>query len=123
MTRVTRNIELDEARPILEGGARASLGFALAGEPMLEPVAFVHRDGRYLAAMSSTARTRPRPGDEVVLLIDDGIYFFDLRAVYVRGRIEPLPSEDRPQDGGFWFEVEPTKVVAWDYGRMREVVD
>jgi hypothetical protein len=65
----------------------------------------------------------PIAGQEVVLLIDEGIYFFDLRAIYIRGRVK---SAEAPRDapaGRIWFEVIPLKTVAWDYGMLREVRD
>ena len=52
-----------------------------------------------------------------MIVIDEGVLFFDLRAMHVRGR--PIPPAVPPDDGHSWFEVEPTKVTCWDYGRLR----
>lgn len=61
------------------------------------------------------------PGELVKLLIDDGRWFFDLRGLWVRRRTAPA---DQPPDGAsaslVWLELRPDKVVAWDYGRLRQ---
>ncbi len=48
----------------------------------------------------------------MVLLIDDGEFYFELRGVRVRGTLRDA--------GGGEHEVVPAKVVTWDYGSMRE---
>jgi nitroimidazol reductase NimA-like FMN-containing flavoprotein (pyridoxamine 5'-phosphate oxidase superfamily) len=123
MSRVIRDIDVAEARDLLEGGRRACMAFPGEGEPLAEPVAVVYRDERYLAGIASDAHRRPRSGDEVVLVIDEGVYFFDLRAVYVRGRAEPVEAPSGAPEGFSWFRIEPGKTAAWDYGRLREVDD
>jgi hypothetical protein len=67
---------------------------------------------------------QPGSGQEVVLLIDEGVHFFDLRALYIRGQVKPAeePREASVADCT-WVEVAPLKTVAWDYGMMREVRD
>jgi hypothetical protein len=123
MSRVIRDIDVAEARDLLEGGRRACMAFPGEGEPLAEPVAFIHRDDRYLAGIDAAAQRPPEAGDEVVLVIDEGVYFFDLRAVYVRGRVEPVEAPSGVPEGFSWFRVEPSKIAAWDYGRLREVDD
>ena len=59
----------------------------------------------------------------MVLLIDEGLHFFDLRAMYIRGRVERVDVREGLPEAFSWFAVEPTRTVAWDYGRMREVDD
>lgn len=115
MSRVSRNIDLDEARDLLERVPRACVVAARGDDPDAWPVTFTFDDGRYFVVMPGDAR-RPDAGEEVVVLVDEGIHFFDLRAVYIRGRV-------RPVDAAGSFEVEPMKVVAWDYGRLRDVDD
>ena len=39
------------------------------------------------------------------------------RSLFSPRAIDGLPSDC------FWFEVQPTRTVAWDYGRIREVDD
>ncbi len=120
MKRVTRNIEPGEARDLLERVPRACVGFATEEGPEVEPAAFVLRDGRYFVGLSSQPGRTPSPGSEVVLVIDEGLHFFDLRAIYVRGRADEAASPDGATDGRVWMEVAPTKIVAWDYATMRQ---
>ena len=52
-----------------------------------------------------------------MLVVDEGVLFFELRAVYVRGVARPAPSS--PQEGVHWVEVEPSLTSSWHYARMR----
>jgi hypothetical protein len=123
MPRITRNIEPGEALDLLERVPRACVAFARDQGPQAEPVAVTFKNGRYLVGMPSNGATPPAVGEEVVLLIDEGVQFFDLRAIYVRGLVEPLEGAESQSNDLSWFAVGPTKVAAWDYGRMREVED
>jgi nitroimidazol reductase NimA-like FMN-containing flavoprotein (pyridoxamine 5'-phosphate oxidase superfamily) len=123
MTRVSRDVDLTEVDDLLERVPRACLAFAGEDGPEAIPVELVWRDGRYLAGSSATSRARPSVGQECVVLVDEGVHWFDLRAVYVRGRAQPVPAPQWARPGRTWFEVEPTKIVAWDYGKLRAVSD
>jgi hypothetical protein len=83
----------------------------------------VWHDGRYLAGIPEDTDRRPGSDDEVVLLIDEGVHYFDLRAIYIRGLVEPAEAPGGAPAGRTWFEVVPLKTVAWDYGTLREVID
>lgn len=78
-------------------------------------------DDRYLIGIPQKAEYGPGSGQEVVLLIDEGIHFFDLRALYIRGRMAPVEAPKEVQISCIWFELVPLKMVAWDYGTLREV--
>jgi hypothetical protein len=123
MKRVTRDIDPDAARDLRERVPRACLAFACDHGPQAQPLLVVWHDGRYLAGLPADAEPRPRDGDEVVLLIDEGIYFFALRALYIRGRVQPAAAPAGAPTSGAWFEVAPRRTVAWDYGLLREVPD
>ena len=63
---------------------------------------------------------------EAVLVIDDGLQFFDLRADLRPGLSAAADSRENSGnrvDGYVWLEIEPTRTVAWDYARIREVAD
>jgi hypothetical protein len=120
MKRVTRNIDPREARDLLEHVPRACIAFAADGGPSAHPVSVVFQSNRYLVGAPFDASSRPAEGQEVVLLVDEGVEFFDLRAIYVRGRIEPAQKPNGFPDQFSWFAIAPSKVAAWDYGRMRE---
>jgi hypothetical protein len=123
MKRVTRNIDPGCARDLLERIPRACLCFASDHGPQAQPIVLVWYDGRYLAGIPQNADRQPGSGQEVVLLIDEGVNFFDLRALYIRGRLEPAEAPRGAQASHTWFEVVPLKTVAWDYGTLREVRD
>ena len=86
MTRVTRNIDPAAAHDLLERVPRACIAFATDQGPQSQPVILVWREDRYLVGIPDHASNQPHSGEEVVLLVDEGVHFFDLRAVYIRGR-------------------------------------
>jgi hypothetical protein len=123
MKRVTRNIDPSRAQDLLEGAARACLCFATNQGPQAQPIVLVWQDGRYLAGIPEQTECQPGPGQEVVLLLDEGVHFFDLRALSIRGRLQPAETPGGAPGGHTWVEVVPLKTVAWDYGTLREVKD
>lgn len=123
MKRITLNVDLTEVRDLLERVPRACVAFASDAGPRVEPVTIVFKDDRFLVGMPLGAANHLAAHQEVVLLIDDGVQFFDLRAIYVRGHVQPLGGVQGLADDFFWFAVQPTRTVAWDYARMREVDD
>lgn len=123
MKRTTLNVDPVEARDLLERVPRACLAFTCDEYPCSEPVTVLVEDDRYLVGIPSRAARRPTVGDEVVLLIDAGLYYFDLRAIYIRGHVAPVDiAVDAPGET-LWFAVQPTRTVAWDYARIRRVDD
>ena len=123
VNRITLNIDPAEARDLLERVPRACLAFASDEGPQAELVTVLFKDDRYLVGMPSSAASHLTGDEEVVLLVDDGVLFFDLRAIYVRGHVQPLGEVEGLAGDFFWFAVRPTRTVAWDYARMREVDD
>ncbi|MUL81326.1 MULTISPECIES: hypothetical protein [unclassified Mycolicibacterium] len=118
MKRITLNVDVAEARDLLERVPRACLSFVDDQGPHVEPTILVVKDDCYLVGMSAAAK-HPTSHQEVVLLVDDGCQFFDLRAVYVRGVVQPQDGVEGPAEGVMWFVVQPTRAVAWDYARIR----
>ena len=123
MKAVIRDIDPAEARDLLERVPRACLAFATEQGPQAQPAALVVRDSLYYAGISENAGARPDPGQEVVLLVDEGVHYFDLRAIYIRGHAQPAETPMGAPARRAWFVVVPLKTVAWDYGRMREAAD
>jgi hypothetical protein len=113
---VTVRVPLEESLDLLERPARGCVGFTSDGQPRIEPVHVRYEDGRYLIGIDPGAVV-PDPSHEVVLVVDDGVLFFELRAVYVRGVV--VPALSIPQGPLRWMEVEPSRVSSWNYGRMR----
>ncbi len=96
---------------MLERAPRVCLAFAGVDGPRVYPVKLAFKAGRcqvYLPALKMDALP-----PEAVLLVDEGVYYFDLRAIYIRGALQPA--------GEGWFELVPTRTVAWDYGLLRWV--
>lgn len=122
MKRISRDIDSDSARDLLSGVPRACLCFARDG-PQAQPAALVWQDGRYLAGLPLHTDGQLLAGQEVVLLIDEGVHFFDLRALSIRGRLGPASAPRGAPSDHTWVEVIPLKTVAWDYGTLREVND
>jgi hypothetical protein len=121
MKQVTRNIDPGSARDLLERVPRACLSFACDHGPQAQPVVLAWHDDRYLVGIPQKADHRPGPDQEVVLLIDEGIHFFDLRALYIRGQVTPVEAPREVPADRTWFEMVLLKMVAWDYGTLREV--
>ena len=114
MAGTTNRISFDEAADLVTS-ARACVSYVVDGVPHVEP-AVVRRHGeRFVIGID--AALPGSDGDEAVLLIDEGILFFDLRAIHVRG--VATPTDDERGDGRCWYEIEPSKVTCWDYGRLR----
>jgi hypothetical protein len=110
---------------LLEAAPRANVAFRRGDGIQAAPVAFRFQAGRYWIGVRPT-ETGPLlgPGEAVKLLIDEGRWFFELRGLWVRGH---TAAADRVPEGAAsslaWLELCPEKVVAWDYGRLREVAD
>ncbi len=116
MTAITNRISLEEASDLLDPPARACVGFVMNDRPHVEPVTLQFERGRFMIGLDASLPLDRC--DEVVLVVDEGLYYFDLRAVYVRGTPRPVGSDD---DAGRRFEIEATKISCWDYGRLRAV--
>ena len=123
MKRITLKVDLSEARELLERAPRACVAFAGDEGPRTEPVSVLVKDDRYLVGVPSSAASHPTVDEEVVLVVDDGLQFFDLRAIYVRGHVQLLDEMEGLAGEMFWFAVQPTRAVAWDYAHIREVDD
>ncbi len=117
MKQVTRAVQPEDLRPLLERPPRATLAFVRDGRIQVQPVAFRYEDGRYLVGLR---RTMEVPPGRVKLLIDDGFWYFDLRGLWVRGRLKSTGALAGADSDFAWFELTPEKVAAWHYGSMRE---
>ena len=106
---ITRAVGLDELSDLFEAPEHAHLAYVADGAPEAVRVA-ARRDGeRWLVTLP--ADTSVPDGARVVLLIDDGEFYFELRGVRVRGTLRDAGDGAR--------EVVPEKIITWDYGSMR----
>lgn len=117
MKRVTRAVQPEDLRPLLERPPRATLAFVQGGRIQVQPVAFRYEEGRYLVGLR---RMMERPAGRVKLLIDDGFWYFDLRGLWIRGRLTLTDGPTNAEAAYAWFELTPEKTAAWHYGSMRE---
>lgn len=118
--RVTRDVEPSTLKDLLEHAKRATVAFVDRDEAEILPVR-----ARYDA---DTCRFGVLPevavdfeNREVVLVIDDGPYFFELRGISVRGPARRIDRAEPVETNALaWYRIEPRRVLAWDYGAMRE---
>jgi hypothetical protein len=109
MKQITRTVGLEDLRDLVEAAPRAYLAYVADGAAEAVRVA-CRRDGeRWLVTLP--AGTPIPDGARVVLLMDDGEFYFELRGVRVRGTLRDAGDGMR--------EVVPEKIVTWDYGSMR----
>lgn len=119
VNRVTRDVEPAAVRDLLEEPPRAALAFEEAGEVDALPVRARFEGGVHAFAVRADAAP-DLSGREVVLVRDDGPYWFELRGVSVRGvarRVEAPNGESTRHL--LWYAIEPRRVLAWDYGALR----
>ncbi len=120
--RVTQRVRLEEVEAALLREGRAAVALVGPEGPECIPVV-VRGDGDLYIGLYPDALPAAGWPDRVVLVVDDGRYWFDLRAAVWRGTVTPV-DEDRASasgaDGLVWLRLQPRRVVAWDYGRLRE---
>lgn len=117
---VTRDVAVSAVRDLLKHPPRATVAFVNGDAVDLLPARF------HFSADTHCFGVLPDAGPElenreVVLVIDDGPYWFELRGISVRGtatRVEP-PKKAPPRDL-VWYAITPRRVLAWDYGSIRE---
>lgn len=119
--RVTRDVEPSALTDLLEHPPRATVAFVDRDEADVLPVwARVRADTYWFGV-------RPEVGTdfenrEVVLVIDDGPYWFELRAISVRGLARRIDqAEPGERDALAWYAIQTRRILAWDYGAIREV--
>ena len=121
MRRITHAVDPEQMRDLLERAPRACIVFLSAGTVDLVPVEFRLQEGRHWIGLSGDG-SAPGPDEPVKLLVDEGMYYFDMRGIWIRGRASF--SEERPETGSpalTWFQLVPEKFIAWDFGTMRKV--
>jgi hypothetical protein len=119
MKRITNAVDPESMQALLERVPRACVAFDNAGIVELMPVEFRFQQGLYWIGMSGESGLAPGPDEVVKLLIDEGMYYFDMRGIWIRGRA--LFSKERPEGGApalNWFQLVPERSVAWDFGAM-----
>ncbi len=122
MTEMTRAATQTDLGDLLIRVPHANLAFETEDGIAAVPVGFAHVDGRYcvgLPRIGGDSDDSPRAGQQAMLLIDDGWYYFELRGLRVRGALRDSPTPSELDPALRWLELEPHKINAWDYGSMR----
>src|SRR5262249_33470835 len=105
--RTTRDVTPADVADVVADPRRATVTFVDDGEPAIVPVRARREGDRWHFAAAAPALD----DREVVLPLDDGDWWFELRGVSVRGVAR------RDSDG--WYTVEPRRVLAWSYESLR----
>jgi len=118
--RVTRDVEVSGVRDLLDRPPRATVAFADADAVDLLPASARCSGGTYSFGVLTGAA--PELDDhEVVLVIDAGPYWFELRGISVRGVAARVVSSGEAGSKRLtWYVITPRRVLAWDYGSIRE---
>lgn len=111
---VTRDVALDAVRDLLLQPRRASVT-VLDGESVaILPVRLRFVDDRPLVRVPADGPDLS--GRDVVVLTDDGPWWFQLRGVSFRG----IATRHEEEGGFVWWAVAPRRTLSWDYGAVRE---
>ena len=118
--RVTRDVEPSALQELREHPPRATVAFVDRDAVDLVPARTRFSDATYrfgvLANVAPDFENR-----EVVLVIDDGPYWFELRGISVRGVAIRIDQPGQRDAGALiWYAIKPRRVLAWDYGAIRE---
>jgi Pyridoxamine 5'-phosphate oxidase len=114
---ITRDVEVSAVADLAISPPRAALAATVDDEIVLLPASVTLDEP---ANPVSSPRTVQVPQDNadlagrnVVVIADDGPQWFRLRSLTVRGVAEAM--------GHSTYRVVPERIVAWDYGSLREV--
>jgi hypothetical protein len=102
----TRDVRPEDLPDLHQAPPRATITWVGTDSAVRLAPATARFDGSAWHLDALPARAGPR---EVVLVVDDGMGWFELRSITVRGTVSP------DQDGS----VHARRVVTWDYGTLR----
>ena len=114
---VTRDVDPTAVRDLLERPPRVAVAFVRDGVADVLPARLRSEGDRHRFAIRGDVDPE-LSSREVVLLIDDGPYWFELRGISLRG--VATRAADTDADGLVWYDLGSGRVLAWDYGAVRE---
>ena len=121
MGRVVQRVDPVQLAGVLAPHARAAIAFDRDGAVEALPVRYRRRGEEHLVGIARDAMPEPASFARAVLVLDDGSYWFELRAVTWRGRLVPARAEAVGDPGDLvWHAFVPIGAVAWDYGTLHE---
>ncbi|WP_133160810.1 pyridoxamine 5'-phosphate oxidase family protein [Mycobacterium ahvazicum] len=116
---ITRDVNVGAVADLALSPPRAALAAVDDGEILLLPVHVTLEEPpdpasstRIVQLPAGSADLTDRP---VVVVADDGPQWFRLRSLTIRGTARALGNDT--------YRVTPDRIVAWDYGALREVPD
>ncbi|HZR81997.1 MAG TPA: hypothetical protein VFD92_12950 [Candidatus Binatia bacterium] len=112
---VTRDVELGAVRDLLVRPTRASITFLDGDTVAIVPARVRFVDDRPLVRLPADGPDLS--GREVVVLTDDGPWWFHLRGASFRG----TAARDEEEPGFVWWAIALRRTLSWDYGAVREV--
>jgi hypothetical protein len=116
---VTRDVEPEALRDLLAHPPRATVAFVHDGTPDALP-ALLRVDGTTHWFAVADGGAPDLDGREVVVVVDDGPYWFQLRGVSIRGTARRAAAPDEPVPAGLvWYAVATRRTLAWDYATLR----
>jgi len=118
--KVTRDVEPAALPDLLAHPPRASLAYVDGDSVTIVPARARCDDGVW-HFMLREADCRDLEGQEIVLIMDDGPYWFELRGISARGIAKRAAAKgDAAGDGLAHYTVEVRRLLSWDYGAVRE---
>jgi hypothetical protein len=105
---VTREASEEELRDLVERPPRAHIAYVREGRAEAVPVMARRTADAWLIRAEEEL-----PAGRAMLLIDDGVYYFELRGLRYPGVLMP------PAPGQRFQRFLPRKAIGWDYGKMR----
>lgn len=115
---VTQRVDPEPLVAELVAHGRAAVAFDHDDRVDALPARVVAGDGGLRVGLATGAVPADAAFDRVALILDDGSFWFELRAVNLRGRM--VPSAEKATDGLTWFDFELRRATGWDYGTLRE---
>lgn len=120
MARVTQRVDPADLDDLLERPPRAAIAFADGARIEALPVVYRRDGGRHRFGVARDGVPAAGAPERVVLVVDDGRYWFELRAVTLRGRLVAAEPPAQAASDLLWLELLPEHSVAWDYGTLHE---
>jgi hypothetical protein len=120
VTKVTRDVAPAALADLFEHPPRASVAFVAGAAVDLLPARASFAAGTHAFGISTDV-SPDLENREVVLVVDDGPYWFELRGISVRGVATRIDAAEPVRALGLaWYKIEPRRILAWDYGSIRE---
>ena len=121
MGRGTQRVDPSALDSLAARPPRAAIAFTLGDRVEAVPIAFRRAGEKIWVGLDRSVQVGNETSTPAVVLVDDGQYWFELRAITWRGRLVPAHSPMPTLAAELqWFEFVVEGSVAWDYGTLHE---